>query len=104
MSSSSSSGDEDALALVNLLNINNSYRRKKRFWVHPYWRDNMHQKGAFRAFKELNMFPERFQSFYRMRPETFRLLVEKLTPAILKKDTNYRASVTPEERLLITLR
>lgn len=47
------------------------------------------------------MYPERFQAFYR---ETFYLLVEKITPKIIKKDTNFRSSVTPEECLLITLR
>lgn len=30
-------GGEDALTLVNLLNINNSYRRKISFWVYLYW-------------------------------------------------------------------
>lgn len=105
MSSNSSSDDEDTVALLSLININNRERRQRRFWVHPFWRENMkNKKGAFSVFKELNMYPERFQSFYRMRRETFNFLMEKIAPTILKKDTNFRLSVTPEERLLITLR
>ena len=83
--------------------MNNYERKKRRYWVHPYLRV-MNEKGAFNVFKELNMYPERFQGFYRMLRETFDLLVQKIMPKIIKKNTNFRPSVMPEERLLITLR
>ncbi|KAG8236929.1 hypothetical protein J437_LFUL014974 [Ladona fulva] len=105
----SASEDEDALAFLNLVNLfTYSDLSKRRFWVHPFWRAN-----------ELNMYQEKFHSFYRMRKETFQLLPRKFeqhlpllfypsqattpTSAISKQDTNFRTCVTPEEHLLITL-
>lgn len=98
----SSSEDEDVLAFVNMININQN-RTKRRYWVHPFWKKSQ-TKSGFSVFKELNMYPERFQSFYRMKRETFEVLVRKVRPKILKKDTNYRRAISPEERVLITIR
>ncbi|KAG8239165.1 hypothetical protein J437_LFUL018653 [Ladona fulva] len=81
----SASEDEDALAFLNLVNlVTYSDRSKRRFWVHPFWRANVKKCGAFNVFKELNMYQEKFQSFYRMRKETFQLLLRKIEPAISK--------------------
>lgn len=99
----SSSDEEDFLAIVNLNNLNraNMQRRcRRRFWVHPFWvakRDS----SAFNIFKELNVYPDKFMV---MSQETFQVLVNRVKPFIEKKDTNYRLSVSTEERLLITLR
>lgn len=97
-----SSSDENALAIVNLININKN-RTKRRHWIHPYWKYRQSHSG-FNVFKELHQYPDKFQSFYRMKKETFDLLLTKLRPEISKKDTNFRRAVPPEERLLITLR
>jgi hypothetical protein len=76
-----SSSDDDvtgALAWLNLMNTQNQARR--RFWVHPYWRMNSNKHGAYKIFKELNLYSERFQSFYRMTKRSFDLLVTKVAP------------------------
>jgi hypothetical protein len=69
----SSSEDEDGLAWLNLMNAQHQTRR--RFWVHPYWRENTHERGAYKIFKELNLYPQRFHSFYRISKSSFDLLV-----------------------------
>lgn len=103
--SSSSSDDESFLALVNLINVNNANNKKRRYWVHQYWKKNQKiKRSVFDVFKDLHTYPERFQSFYRMNTNTFSLLLQKVGPSIRKQDTNFRDFVSPEERLLITLR
>lgn len=99
------SDDEDmytALAWLNLINQNSI--KKKRYWVHPYWRKNVCDHGAYVVFKELSQDPEKFQSYYRMSKTSFDLLVSMIKPEVEKKDTNFRRAICPEERLLITLR
>jgi hypothetical protein len=54
----SSCDDEDVsgtLAWLNLMNAQNQVRR--RFWVHPYWRENSSEHDAYKIFKELNIYP-----------------------------------------------
>ncbi|XP_050313273.1 uncharacterized protein LOC126748227 [Anthonomus grandis grandis] len=95
----SSSEDEDVLALVHLNNI-----KRRRYWVHPLWKKKNKKYGSFNVFKELNQYPERFQSFYRMSKDCFTRLLNIIKPKITKKNTNWRNCVSAEERLLITLR
>jgi hypothetical protein len=100
----SSSEDEDvtgALAWLNVMNV--QHQRRRRFWVHPYWRENSHERGAYKIFKELNLYPERFHSFYRISKSSFDVLVTKVAPVIRKKYTNFRQAISPDERLLITV-
>lgn len=103
-----SSSDEDLLMLL-LLNSNNkntnvNEKRKRKYWVHPYLKKNVDNLGTFSVAKELKMFPEKFQNFYRMTQKSFEFLTELVRPILKKKDTNFRKSITVEERLLITLR
>ncbi|KAL4121972.1 hypothetical protein QTP88_014387 [Uroleucon formosanum] len=99
-----SSDEEDALCALNLLNIlNTNQKRVRNYWVHPFWCENCRRRGAFSVFKDLED-NDRFQSFYRMEKKTFDMLVELIGSKIQKKDTNYRRSVCPRERILITLR
>jgi len=99
-----SSDEEDALCALNLLNIlNANQKRVRNYWVHPFWRANCRGRGAFSVFKDLED-DDRFKTFYRMEKKTFDMLVELVGSKIQKKDTNYRRSVCPRERILITLR
>ncbi|KAJ8944583.1 hypothetical protein NQ314_009454 [Rhamnusium bicolor] len=79
-------------------------QNQRRYWVHPLWLKKNKKYGTFNATKELNLYPERFKSFYRMSKECFNLLLDKVKDAITKKNTNWRVPVNAEERLLITLR
>lgn len=97
------SSDEDDLDFLNIINVVNENHAKRKYWVHPFWKKNCETRGAFSLFNELSD-ERRFQSFYRMKIETYNKLLQLIGPIIIKKDTNFRKSVRPEERLLITLR
>lgn len=96
---SSSSSDEDDFFMWNLIRN----RRRRRYWVHPY-HDDCATVGNFKVAEELNHHEEKFYSYYRMSQTTYRLLLDLVGPRIRKQNTNYRESICPSERLLITLR
>ncbi|XP_077277014.1 uncharacterized protein LOC143905464 isoform X2 [Temnothorax americanus] len=79
--------------------------RKKRIWVKP-WVARKTQKGCFRnIFLELQLEdPEKYRRCLRMTPDMFEDLVEKLSPLIKRQDTHLRQSISPAERLAVTLR
>jgi hypothetical protein len=76
-----SSDDDDALALVQLANI----KKQRRFWVHPLWLKKGGKYGIFDAMKELNMYPDRFQNFYRMSHQCFYTILHKVKDSLKKK-------------------
>jgi len=45
-----------------------------------------------------------YKNFLRMDNDSFLLLLEKVTPLITHEDTTMRRSITPSERLSVTLR
>ena len=48
--------------------------------------------------------PQSFRNFIRMDKQDVDELLTKVTPFIQKEDTNMRESITPAERLSVTLR
>lgn len=95
-----SSSEEEDIAFYMYLRLR---RRRKRFWRHPYIERNINCR-LFVAAQELILNDERFQSMYRMTKRTFQELVELLTPAISRQNTNMRECISADERILITLR
>lgn len=45
-----------------------------------------------------------FRDLLRMSVEDFNYLLERVSPAIIKKDTHLRKAISPRERLSVTLR
>lgn len=45
-----------------------------------------------------------FKGFLRMTPDVFNELLAKIDPHVRRCDTNMRDSVTPHEKLVVTLR
>ncbi|XP_066455030.1 uncharacterized protein [Eleutherodactylus coqui] len=79
-------------------------RKKRRYWVHPLV-SQRYEKGHFQAlYTDLRTHPEKFASFTRMSVEAFDKLLEQLRSGLSFQNTNMRKSISPEERLLITLR
>ncbi|KAG8317452.1 hypothetical protein J6590_026601, partial [Homalodisca vitripennis] len=58
---SSDEDDQDMLDVVFVANL----QKKRRFWVHPLWLSKR-DSGTFVVMRELNLYPQRFQNFYRM--------------------------------------
>ncbi|CAI6358956.1 unnamed protein product [Macrosiphum euphorbiae] len=98
-----SSSDEDMLMIL-LVNNMNKNKKKRKYWVHPFIKNNANTLGTFSVTKELAMYPEKFKNFYRMSQESFNVLSDMVRTKLQKKDTNFRLSISVEERLLITLR
>lgn len=83
---------------LKLLDAENE--RKSRFGVHP-----INQKRNISGFiRELKNDPENFYNYCRMNTTTTDKLLELVADIIKKLNTNFRKSISAEERLLITLR
>jgi len=95
-----SSDDEDIIVLYNYIQRR---RNKKRYWLHPYIEKNINCR-LFVAARELAEDDYVFQTFYRMSKNSYQNLMEMVGPLIQKQNTNMRQCVSPEERILITLR
>ena len=97
------SSDEEDLLLLTYLRCRKKKKKHSKFWVHPYIYKNFNRR-LFIAAKELSEDDSKFQTFYRMSKNTFTDLVLIVGPSIQKQNTNMRECVSPEERIMITLR
>ena len=74
--------------------------QRRKHWVHPYIESNVHCRLLVAA-REPQETDAEFVAFYRMSKESYNALVEIISPAIHKENTNMRECVGPEERLLL---
>lgn len=58
----------------------------------------------FNLYEELRLYPTKFFEYTRMAVSTFDYILSKISAKITKEDTNFRKSISPEEKLFITLR
>nr|XP_029724189.1 protein ALP1-like isoform X1 [Aedes albopictus] len=73
----------------------------RRWWVHPLLEDRP-EKGFFAAnYEKMRQHPERFFKQTRMDPETFDVLLEKISSRLQKY--SLRPSLSPTFRLFLTL-
>jgi len=47
---------------------------------------------------------ERFWRYFRISSDIFKYILELIHTSIKKENTNFRRSISPEERLMVTLR
>ncbi|KAM4033498.1 uncharacterized protein ACNLHF_020406 [Anomaloglossus baeobatrachus] len=79
-------------------------QRHRRFWIHPLTAQRL-TRGVFSTlYLELRGNHEKFTSYVRMAVNNFDVLLGLVADNIRKTDTYSRFSITPEERLLVTLR
>lgn len=91
--------EETVILLWNFLQVLDS-GGKRNIWVHP-----INQKRNLKGFiGELKADPSKFYNYCRMKASTFDYILELISRKIQKKNTKFRTSITPEERLLVTLR
>lgn len=98
---SGSSEDDDDIVLYYYLNRRR--RNLRRFWIHPYIRNNVNCRLSVAA-REMRETDNKFVGFYRMSKDSYLNLVQLIAPAINKNNTIMRECVSAEERILITLR
>ena len=77
---------------------------ERELWVHPYCTDASTKGEFFVIYPDLRKYPEKFFRTYRMSLRQFDNLLHLLRPVISRQITNYRETISPEERLVITLR
>ncbi|CAH1972426.1 unnamed protein product [Acanthoscelides obtectus] len=79
-------------------------RKRKQWWIHPYLADRT-KKGQFiNIYEGLRRYPDKFFNYVRMSMRSFDELLTLCRYDLLKQDTILRKSVSPEEKLFVTLR
>ncbi|XP_026831387.1 uncharacterized protein LOC113563656 [Ooceraea biroi] len=78
---------------------------RRKIWIKP-WVARRKEKGCHHnLFLELQLKdPNKFRRCLRMNTNIFENLVTKITPLIRRRDTHLRQSISPAERLSVTLR
>ena len=92
---------EEDLVLLLLMQ---EEERRRRVWVRQpvLARDEM---GEFRALMaQERRDSDAFYDAYRMSPEAFDDITQQLEPALRRQDTNFRPSISPAEKLALTIR
>ena len=73
-------------------------------WVDQFLAER-NSKGEYaRLFPDLLKDDDKFFCYFRMKKSTFFLVLNKIRSRIEKQNTKYREAISPEERLMITLR
>ncbi|XP_061717342.1 putative nuclease HARBI1 [Cydia pomonella] len=95
---------DDAVAIIGLLCILQKKRqRRKRMWC-KHWLLQRKQYTHNNLLKEIRITPKDYRNYLRMDEETYLLLLDLVTPRIMKQDTVMRSAISPHERLTATLR
>lgn len=89
-----------AVAFAGLAVLGSQKKRARRVWVKTY-----RQFGHLPLIQELrDKYPSDFKNYLRMDDPTFHILLGKVKNKIRKQNTVMRESITPEARLVATLR
>ena len=76
----------------------------REVWVHPLNTTRTGKGEFYTLYPDLQHYPKKFFRVFRMDRNQFDNLLQRVTPQLLKQDTNYRASISPEQQLVVTLR
>jgi len=93
------------LLKINQLKIiqlkNKCSKKKKKIWIRTCILGRETKREASTMVQEMT---EWYYNYTRMMPESFDELLNLVEPIIRKQETNFRKSIPPTIRLLITLR
>lgn len=77
---------------------------KTRLWVHRI-NEKRDRENTLQCFiEELRCDVKKFRNFTRLSTTTFDYILDVISERLRRNDTNYRKSITPEQRLFVTLR
>ena len=76
----------------------------REVFVHPLNTTRTGKGEFYTLYPDLCHYPKKFFGVFRMDQNQFDNLLQKVAPWLLKQDTNYRASISPEQQLVVTLR
>lgn len=93
-----------ASLLESYYEIEFNVREKRRWGTHPVLANRMSTGQFHIMFCEHRSYQDKFFQYYRMSVRTFDHLLSLVEDKIAKRDTNMKKSISPTERLVITLR
>ena len=83
------------------------FRRKKynlKYWFHPI-NQTCKDFGEFHTLhKDLQKYPDRFYTYYRMSTEQFDTILAEIQHLIYKPNSKWQCSISLEEKLAICIR
>ncbi|XP_018118360.1 protein ANTAGONIST OF LIKE HETEROCHROMATIN PROTEIN 1-like [Xenopus laevis] len=93
-----------ALAIALVCSLKKKNRRKRSVWSKEWLlkRETLSHMALLQELREHN--PEDFKNYLRMSDSCFEVLLEAVSPLIQRQDTVMRKSISPEQRLIATLR
>ena len=92
------------MRLFVLFTLWQMYQVDREIWVHPMNVEHSRKGEYYTLYKDQRNFEDRFFENYRMMVQQFDYLLRLVTPLIKKQDTNYQVPVSPEQKLVLTLR
>jgi hypothetical protein len=90
--------DEDEVAKKQVV------KKRKRTWVHDLWKKRNIEGEFATLYNELIDHDTKFYEYFWMSKYSFDILLLKIQDDIKRQDTHWRLSITPMERLAVTLR
>lgn len=90
------------IALSSIIQKANKYKRK-RFWISDLCRSRQDFDAFYKVYPIILNDPTMFKNSCRMTKEQLEDLLVLIAPIIIKEDA-IRTPISPEERLLLTLR
>ena len=76
----------------------------REIWVHPMNLDREKKGEFYTLYPDLRSFQKEFFAMYRMNPAKFDELLRILEPRLWRSYTNMWKVISPEQKLVITLR
>lgn len=102
------SSDEDDVVVPLmwqfLLNSEISNDKKCKIWMHEINQKRLENNTILNFLAELREDELKFKNFTRMSSATFDFMLNAIGETIRSQDTNFRKSIAPAEKLLVTLR
>jgi hypothetical protein len=78
--------------------------KKKRMWVHKFFRNRKSEGEYWTLYKELADYEMKFYQYYRMSKHQFNYMLQKIEKNLKKKNTNFGEVISPVEKLTACLR
>ena len=80
------------------------YKRQRQYWVHPILRDKVTHSMFVTLYPKLREYEPKVFNYCRMSIKSFDDLLELIKDDIAPSSQCVRDTISPEEKLVITLR
>lgn len=80
-----------------------SKKKRRKYWINPILKKRTRLGEFHHLHRELERDPNKFFDYYRMSPHTYLYILNSIKP-VISKESNFRETIQPDERLSVTLR